>query len=118
MAKIKTANRMTDSLKAARTKTSNVKTSNVKTAAQPKAIAPVYTMRRPGRPKQSEVINKDVVEQAAEEGQSLRFEMRLPPGIVADLELMRDCTGNTFAGYIRQAILRALAEDKKNWIEK
>jgi predicted DNA-binding protein len=41
--------------------------------------------------------------------------MRLPPGLVADLELMREHTGQTFASYIRRAILRALDEDKKEW---
>ena len=95
--------------------------------SQTTAADPAYQMRRPGRPKKSEAKDlegKDSeskgeapTEQAKEEGGSLRFEMRLPPGVVADLELMRENTGNTFAGYIRQAIVRALNEDKKNWMK-
>ena len=90
---------------------------------QTTAADPAYQMRRPGRPKNSEAKASESkgeapTEQAKEEGDSLRFEMRLPPGVVADLELMRENTGNTFAGYIRHAIVRALNEDKKNWIEK
>lgn len=88
---------------------------------------PAYAMRRPGRPRKSEAVlaqptapnnqseNDSEGEETKKEGGSLRFEMRLPPGVVADLELMREQTGNTFAAYIRQAILRALKEDKKGW---
>jgi hypothetical protein len=79
---------------------------------------PSYAMRPPGRPRKSAELSGEAKEQSSvqeSEGKSLRFEMRLPPGMVADLELMRENTGNTYANYIRRAILRALEEDKKQW---
>ncbi len=82
-------------------------------AASATTSATAYTMRRPGRPKKSEQTESGPG--TPEDGESLRFEMRLPPGIVADLETMRQQTGNTFAVYIRRAIQRALDEDKKTW---
>ncbi len=77
----------------------------------------IYTVRRPGRPRKSEEKCVGAAAQEMEQGRSLRFEMRLPPALVADLEVMREITGGTFANYIRQAILRALAEDKEAWSE-
>lgn len=72
-----------------------------------------YAVRRPGRPRKSESEETGVAAAKAEPG--LRFEMRLPAGIVADLERMQRNTGSTYAHYIRNAILRALSEDKKQW---
>jgi hypothetical protein len=72
-----------------------------------------YAVRRPGRPRKSESQETNAAPAKAEPG--LRFEMRLPAGIVADLEQMQRNTGSTFAHYIRNAILRALSEDKEQW---
>jgi hypothetical protein len=87
---------------------------------QTTSMDPAYKIRRPGRPRKSEVEKSEADRQGSTvqkvaQGESFRFEMRLPPGMVADLELMRDRTGNTFAGYIRKAIERALETDKKAW---
>lgn len=80
-----------------------------------KPNSPEYQVRPPGRPKTSSSAPADQRVQASEESGSLRFEMRLPPKLVADLELMKRHTGNSYASYIRSAVLRALAEDKKRW---
>ena len=77
--------------------------------------APEYQMRSPGRPKSPDSATESQRVQAGEDTGSLRFEMRLPPKMIADLELMKQHTGNSYASYIRSAVLRALAEDKKQW---
>jgi hypothetical protein len=67
------------------------------------------------KPEGSEPVDNERIPRSYHKGGSQRFEMFLPPTLVADLQLMKAMTGNSFAAYIRRAVERALAEDKTRW---
>jgi len=78
-------------------------------------------VRRPGRPKKTDVgdnsAEPDLMPNTAE-STPVRFNLLLPQGMLDDLELMSECTGHTYSFYIREAIGSALERDKKNWSKK